>query len=118
MFIESLDEQYPKRVLKSIRLTYEGFQVVFDLPQQRYLEITIHAFAKEDHILVFELLKGTESGRYWLIDSRRHAVIGDILPLLESYLRTTIGGIEHGYEGSFAEMILASIRCEQPERGK
>lgn len=121
MYIDSLDEQHPERVLSAIRLTYAGFQVVFDLDTEerpkRKLDITINAFTKKDGTIeVYEHLKGMEPyGRYWLIDSGHFIVDGaDPLPLLTGYLTTAIGGIEHGYEGSFAEVILAGVR--EPER--
>lgn len=115
MFIESLNEQYPECVLRSIHLEYTGFRVVFDLPSERRLDVTINAFSKEDGTIeIYEHLQGAEPYRYWLIDSNYYSVSGaDPLPLLESYLRTTIGGIEHGYEGSFAEVLLAAYRREQ-----
>src|SRR5258706_15850809 len=95
MFIESLDEQHPERVLSAIRLDYTGFHVVFDLHTEenpeRKLEITINAFTKEDGTIeVYEHLKGLGMyRRYWLIDSGHFIVDGtDPLPLLERYLRT------------------------------
>lgn len=119
MFIDSLDEQHPERVLTSIRLDYTGFHVVFDLHTEenpeRKLEITINAFTKEDGTIeVYEHLKGSGMyRRYWLIDSGRYIVNGtDPLPLLTSHLKTAIGGIEHAYEGSFAEVMLAQWRGE------
>jgi len=78
--------------------------------------IEIKAFVKENGTIeVYEHLQGRESfHRYWLIESRRYEVSGtDPLPLLASYLRTVIGEIEHGYEGSFAEVLLASFRGEK-----
>lgn len=116
MFIDSLDEQHPDRVLRSISLDFAGFRVVFDLPDERRLEITINAFAKDDGTIeVYEHLQGAEPyHRYWLIDSGHFIVSGtDPLSLLTSYLKKTLGGIEHGYEGSFAEVLLAPWRGEQ-----
>ena len=114
MFIESLGEQHPSRALLSISLDYTGFRVLFDLPCKRKLEIEIVAFAKENSTIeVYEHLKGSEPGRYWLINSNHYIVSGtDHLPLLKAYLRTAIGGIENSYEGSFAELILAQWRKE------
>ena len=116
MFIDSLDEQHPERVLKSICLDAFGFRVVFDLPNGRTLEITIEAFTKENGTIeVYEHPKGMEPyHRYWLTESRQYEVSGtDPLPLLSSYLKRTIGGIEHSYEGSFAEVLLQSVRGKQ-----
>lgn len=113
MFIDTLDEQHPERVLSSIHLDYTGFRVVFDLPAERKLQIEINAFAKENSTIeAYEHLQGRESyHRYWLVESRRYEVSGtDPLPLLTSYLKTAIGGIEHSYEGSFAEVLLAASR--------
>ena len=117
MFIKSLNEHHPERVLKNIRLDYMGFRALFDLPHERRLEVTINAFSKENGVLeVYEHLQGSEPGRYWLIDSGRYEVSGtDPLPLLEAYLKMTIGGIEHGYEGSFAEVVLAGYRRDVSE---
>lgn len=121
MFIESLDKQHPERVLKVIQLEYMGFSVIFDLPAKRSLKVTINAYAKEDNTVeVYEHLIGSERhGRYWLIDSGHFIVDGtDPLPLLTGYLATALGGIEHGYEGSFAEVILAAFRPAHAEVSK
>lgn len=116
MFIDTVDEQYPGRVLKQLYLRYTGFSVLFDLPSERQLKIEINVFAKEDNSLeVYEHVHGVEpSRRYWLAESRRYEVSGiDPLPLLEAYLKTTIGGIEHSYEGSFAEVLLKVMRSDK-----
>lgn len=118
MFIDTLNEQHPDRVLSNIHMDYFGFRVVFDLPNARALEIDINAFAIEGGTIeIYEHIKGRESQyRYWLIESRHYKVRGtNHLPLLTSYLKTALGGIEHGYEGSFAEVVLAGLRDEKAE---
>lgn len=121
MFIDSINERHPERVLKSIRVDYAGFHVVFDLHIEKHehpkrnLTITINAFIKDDGTIeVYEHLKGAESyGRYWLIDSGHYIVNRtDPLTLLTSYLSTALGGIENSYAGSFAEVLLAPWRGE------
>ena len=115
MFIGSLERDYPGRVLKSIRADFAGFQATFDLPIERRLQIEISVFVKDHAMLeVYEHIKGSEPGRYWLTTSNHYDVSGaDPLPLLETYLQTAIGGVEHGYEGSFAEVLLRSIRSSE-----
>lgn len=112
--LHTLARRYPGRVLKNIRIEYSGFDVHFDLPRKRHLSISVSAYARGDELIeVYETAKGSDGHRYWLIDGNSYKVDGtDPLPLLLSYLKTTIGGIEHGYEGSFAEVILASFRGE------
>lgn len=113
--LHTLARRFPGRVLRNIRFEYGGFQALFDLPRKRRLEISVSAYAKENGTIeVYETIKGSDSHRYWLIDGNSDTVDGaDPLPLLTSYLRTTIGGIEHGYEGSFAEIILTAFRNEK-----
>jgi len=114
MFIDTLSEQHPERVLRGLNLEYTGFLVYFDLPDERRLSITIHAFVNKDGIEIYEHLQGSDQHRRcWLVESNHYIVNGtDPLPLLTSYLKTTIGGIEHGYEGSFAEVLLAGWKAE------
>jgi hypothetical protein len=117
MYIDTLDTAHPERVLLHISLDYSGFRAVFDLPGKRKLGIDIAAFVKKSGVIeVYEHLKGSEPGRYWLVKSNRYEVDGtDPLPLLAAYLKTTLGGIEHGYEDSFAETVLAGIRSERKD---
>lgn len=115
MYIDTLGELHPERVLLHISLDYSGFRAVFDLPGKRKLGIDIAAFVKKSGVIeVYEHLRGSEPGRYWLIESRHYELAGtDPLPLLTMYLKKCIGGIEHSYEGSFAEVILAGLRSER-----
>lgn len=118
MFIDTLDEQHPERVLNNVHLDCSGFRVRFDLPGNRGLQIEINAFAKKNGTIeVYEHLQGREtSTRYWLVKSNRYYVEStDPLPLLASYLKTALGGIECSYEDSFAEVILAGLRDEKEE---
>lgn len=112
--LHTLARRYPGRVLKNIRFDYASFDVSFDLPRKRHLQLSVSAYAsKSGTIDVYETAKGSDGHHYWLIDASSYTLKGtDPLPLLLSYLKTTIGGIEHGYEGSFAEVILASFRGE------
>lgn len=113
--LHTLARRYPGRVLKNIRFEYSGFHVHFDLPHKRRLEIGVSAYAKENSTIeVYETIKGSDQRRYWLIDGNSYTVDGtDPLPLLTSYLKTTLGVVEHGYEGSFVEVILAAFRDEK-----
>lgn len=113
--LHTLARRYPGRVLKNIRFEYGGFDVHFDLPRKRHLSISVSAYARENGTIeVYETAKGSDSSHYWLIDGNSYTVDGtDPLPLLTSYLKTAIGGIEHGYEGSFAEVILTAFRGEK-----
>jgi hypothetical protein len=113
--LHTLARRYPGRVLKNIRFEYGGFDVHFDLPRKRRLAISVSAYAKENGTIeVYETAKGSNAHHYWLIDGNSYTVEGtDPLPLLTSYLKTTIGRIEHSYEGSFAEVALAVFRVEK-----
>lgn len=113
--LHTLARRFPGRVLRNIRFEYSGFQMLFDLPRKRRLEIGVSAYAKKNGTIeVYETIKGSDQHRYWLIDGNSFTVGGtDPLALLASYLKTTIGGVEHGYEGSFAEILLASFRSEK-----
>lgn len=110
--LHTLARRYPGRVLKNIRFDYASFDVHFDLPCKRHLSISVSAYAsKSGTIDVYEAAKGSDAHHYWLIDASSYTLKGtDPRPLLLSYLKATIGGVEHGYEGSFAEVILTSFR--------
>ena len=112
LFIASLNRRFPRRVLQSICSDYNSFQIVFDLPRKRHLKVKLTAFAKENGTVeMYEQVHGTEPGRFWLLDSSQYTFDEtDPLPLLTKWLKRAIGTEANGYEGSFAEVLLAAFR--------
>ena len=111
MFIDTIEQRYPDRVLLHIDLDHTGFVTLFELPGNSRLKIDISVHPYKGKLAIFEVAhEQRETGRYAFIDSKEYALEGDtssILPLLKQYLQMTIGDIdEHTYEGSFAGMVL------------
>lgn len=114
MFIESLARRYPKRVLKTLALEYQGFTAFFDVSNGKSLKLTINAYTHNDEIEIYEFAVGSSKHQFWLNHVYHEKVTGiDLLSSLKKWLLVTIGGIENSYEGSFAETILAAMRNEE-----
>ena len=111
MFIDTIEQRYPDRVLLHIDLDHNGFVVLFELPGNSRLKVDISAHQYKGKLAIFEVAhEQIETGRCAFIDSKEYALEGDISsipPLLKHYLQTVMGDLdEHTYEGSFAGMVL------------
>lgn len=111
MFIDSIEEQYPDRVLLHIDLRHTGFIALFELPGNRRVKVDVSIHHYKGKLAVFEIAhEQLEIGRYPFIQSKEYELEGNaasILLLLRQYLRTTSGDIEaHTYEGSFAGLVI------------
>lgn len=110
MFIDDIDKQHPERVLSSITLEHNGFAALFDLSHKHYLKVRMHIYVVKNRLEVYETAQETSHLRVHMSIGDHHIIDGseaDILPLLRAYLKQTLGDLnEHGYEGSFAGMLL------------
>lgn len=111
MFIDTIQARYPDRVLRGMDLAFMGFTAYFDLPNKSSLKLSIHAYAKgNEKIEVYETALIYNRSKH-LADPHADSRIiagSDALPVLAQWLRIALGGEECGYEGSFAEYVLAN----------
>ena len=121
MFIDTIEQRYPERILKAITIEDEGFTAHFDLPNEQHLKVEFSVFEEDNSFSVHEQARASDGTRYLLRHSKIYAVSGEsALALLEKYLRLTLGILEeHCYEDSFAEMILTAYlkRMEREKYG-
>lgn len=118
MFIDTINEQYPGRVLNDVTLDYCGFGALFDLPENRKLKVRVHLYVIETGLEVYETAQETSYRRVHLSMGEHYLIDGsesDIMRLLETYLKQVLGGVEHGYEGSFATMLLERALTQRDE---
>lgn len=110
MFIDTIQERYPCRVLLALNLEYMGFSAYFDLPKERRIRLSIHAYAKgEEELQIYETAYVSDRSRYVEKPHAASPIIKgrDPLPVLSQWLRVALGGEECSYEGSFAEFVLS-----------
>jgi hypothetical protein len=119
MFLDTIDERYPERMLAGIALTHIGFQASFDLPDDHHLtvSINIHQLKGRRRFEVYETVRENSSSRHLLSEADHFEVKGDAASMMAKrmeYLKKAIGDFnEHSYEDSFVGWLL-----EQPCGGQ
>lgn len=113
MFIDTIDEKYPHRLLRHIELDQSGFVAIFDVSKKHHLEVSIHAYKdhnEEKRLIIYETIQETGGGHLHHSQGENFVIDGDessILPLLKSYLQMVVGNRgEHLYENSFVGDIV------------
>ncbi len=114
MLIDTIEEQYPDRLLAGLDLSHTGFTTYFELDEDRRMQLRINAYWHNKRLSVFETLTVKErGGRMPVHEGKEHIFehVDDTIPtLLKGYLQTAIGDIDkHTYENSFAGLILEQL---------
>lgn len=112
MFIDAIQARYPDRVLSSLHLEYMGFTANFDLPEREHLRLTMHAYVKDNarELEIYEIAVISNRAQHRAHPHSASSIIkgSDPIPVLRRWLQIALGGSECGYEGSFAESVLAN----------
>lgn len=112
MFIDTIQERYPERVLLALTLEYMGFTAYFELSEESRLKLSIHAYVKDngEELEFYEVAVAQNRTRHLAHPHSVSSIIkgNDPIPVLRQWLQMALGGSECGYEGSFAEDVLAN----------
>jgi hypothetical protein len=114
MFLDEIEFHYPNRVLNQIDVEYSRFQVLFDLPKEHKLKVSVGVFwRRSGHLEVYESVQEMKKHRIYFIQSNDHPIDGDELAIpsiLQGYLKTALGNFDtHTYAGSFVGCLLEQV---------
>lgn len=113
MFLDTIEERHPERVLSSVELNHVGFRVFFDLPEEHHLRITISIHQRDERLEVYEIVDETSAfklhfsdGNHWEIDGDASSIPGK----LKGYLLQAVGDFDtHSYDKSFVGRLLEQV---------
>jgi hypothetical protein len=122
MFLDTIDERYPERVLAGVALSHIGFEVFFDLPDKHHLKFSINIYQLKgrQRFEIYETVLETSPSRFHYSDGNHFEVEGDAASMMATrmeYLKKAIGDFEqHSYEDSFVGLLLEQVFCGEQSK--